>query len=116
MDFVTKLVKAGWLFDERYLGHVVVGMNARMVALEQMIECIPMGASGEYGHIFVSLLQEVATALVSGETLDWLGFPAIPDQVLKGLHIVMVTIEPTLSPPPTTDIMVTIRFITRMAM
>lgn len=114
LDFLTKLDKAPGIFDERYLGHLVVGMNARMLVLQEMPEWLPMGAAGKYARMFVALLQEVASALRSGETLDWLGCPAIPDQALEAVHIGMVTIEPIWSPTPTKEIMAAIRLISRM--
>lgn len=41
-----------------------------------------MGTDGQYAHTFVAILLEVSTALPSGDTLYWIRFSAVPDQVL----------------------------------
>lgn len=92
--FLTKLAKDPWLFGERYMGHVVVHMNTCVLVFQKMPEWLPMASAGQCAHRFVVLLQEVSTALPSGETLDWLGCQSISDQVLEFTHIGMVDIEP----------------------
>lgn len=73
-----------------------------------------MGTEGQYAHTFVALILEEATALPSGDTLDWKGYPAVPKQVLKSVQICITTLHPVWTPPPPTEIMAAIRLITNM--
>lgn len=36
MKLVIHLEKAPWIFEQRYLGHIVVGRNARMTVLQKI--------------------------------------------------------------------------------
>lgn len=76
-----------WIWDERNLGHVVVGMN-ECLAMEQKIpEWVQMGSKGQSTHTFVALLQEVATEIPAGDKIDWVGCPAVPEQALEKIQV-----------------------------
>lgn len=113
--FVTTFANESWLFDERYLGHIVVGLNARMGMLQQMPEWADIGPIGQNTHTFVAFLKEAETDLPLGGTIDWIECPEVPEQVLEAVQRGMLAIDTAWKPPPPTEVMEFIRKIEIMA-
>lgn len=64
---------------------------------------------GQHTHTFVAFLKEAETVPPSGITIDWIGFPAVPDQVLDSVQVCMFAIDTACKPLPPTEVMDFIR-------
>lgn len=93
IKIVTNLANAPWQYEVRYIGHIVVGLNASMAKLQQIPEWTQIGSVGQHAHTFISLLPGVATDLPSGDTIDWIRFPEVQEQVLEAVQIVILAID-----------------------
>lgn len=67
-------------------------MNALLALFQQILGWVKMGDIGKNAHTFGDLLQEVATAIYSEGNIEWIGCPAVPEQVLGTIKIDMLTI------------------------
>lgn len=67
VEFVRQLFTAPWIFEERYLPHVVFAMNASMELLQQNPEWDSMEQVEKDVQVFIVLLHEVSTDLTSGD-------------------------------------------------
>lgn len=87
LNINTNLATAPWNFDERDLGNMVVVLTSRMAMLQQVLEWKPLGSVAQSAHTFIALLQEFANAFPSRDTIDWIGCPRLPDQVVEEVQL-----------------------------
>lgn len=57
LHFVQTLAQSPWLFDERYLGHVGVGINGRVTISKQTPEWLHMYSNGQSVQTLIALLK-----------------------------------------------------------
>lgn len=88
------------MLDELNLSQMKVGMNARMEIIHQTPDWIMMGTDARNVKILVALMQEYYTDLPSGDDIDWLGCPAVPQKVLEAIQK-SITVIDTLWKSPT---------------
>lgn len=107
--FSTSFATAPWLYDERYLVHIVVGINSRMTMLQQQPEWAQLGPKLQHAHTFFALLRDFATSLPTGDTLSRIGCPSVPYQVLEAVQQGILEIEATWKALPPTETMIAIQ-------
>lgn len=73
--------------------------------VKQMPEWAQLGTGGQKAKTAVAILKEVGTALPLRETIDWIGYPVLPEQVLVAIQLILVSLVPEWSPTPPTEIM-----------
>lgn len=63
LDFVWKIATDAWFLEDRYINHVVIGLNDRLTILSQTPEWKQVVESGQNVHTFMQLMESLASAL-----------------------------------------------------
>lgn len=108
LEYIRELSQAPWLFDERYLGHITVGMNDRIAIIQNMPDWIQMGAVSQSAHTFVAMVKHVITDFPTGETFGLYWGPVVPNKVPQTYKFVKLDIDAAWTPPPATETMTSI--------
>lgn len=105
LPLIRALAYAPCILDGRYLGHIVFGIIARLSMLKNMSEWGKLHAGGHEPQKFVALLKEIGTDLPTGETMDWIGFTEVPEQVVEAIQLGLLLLDPAWLLYPEKEIM-----------